>query len=83
MEYCNLIGQFEVLGLHDEVVETHNLGFMCLRGFTYLVHMQQNVLVQGTKVQSTLLLNMLSFDHVFQCVPNVVVVWHRNHFSLS
>ena len=29
MEYCNLIGQFEVLGLHDEVVETHNLGFMC------------------------------------------------------
>ena len=53
------------------------------RGFTYLVHMQQNVLVQGPKVQSTLLLNMLSFDRVFQCVPNVVVVWHRNHFSLS
>ena len=29
MEYCNLIGQFEVLGLHDEVVETYSLGFMC------------------------------------------------------
>ena len=27
MEYCNLIGQFEVLGLHDEVVET--CIFMC------------------------------------------------------
>ena len=36
----------------------------------------------GTQSSKYLIIKQ-AFDHVFQCVPNVVVVWHRNHFSLS